>query len=74
MSNGGKRNSDRNGRQHAPAIVKMDIAKVDTEAVLSAIRSIWNERPETASRLRGRIERVIDAATARGLRVGENPA
>lgn len=60
--------------QHAPSVMKMDVAKVDTEAVLTALRPIWNKHPETASRLRGRIERVLDAATARGLRVGENPA
>lgn len=60
--------------QHAARIMTMDVAKVDTEAVLSALRPIWTKNPETASRLRGRIERIIDAATARGLRSGENPA
>lgn len=42
--------------------------------MLSVLKSVWNDRPETASRLRGRIERVLDAAKAQGLRGGENPA
>jgi integrase len=42
--------------------------------VLSVLKPLWNEKPETASRLRGRIERVLDAAKAQGLRNGENPA
>jgi integrase len=42
--------------------------------VLSVLRPLWNDKPETASRLRGRIERVLDAAKAQGLRSGENPA
>lgn len=47
---------------------------IDTEAVLSALRPIWQSKPETASRVRGRIERVLDAAKVAGLRSGENPA
>jgi integrase len=42
--------------------------------VLGVLQLIWHAKPETASRLRGRIERVLDAAKARGLRSGENPA
>jgi integrase len=61
-------------QQHAPAIWRMDVAKVDTEAVLAALRPIWLQKCETASRVRGRIERVLDAAKVRGLRTGENPA
>ena len=41
---------------------------------MSVLKPLWNEKPETASRLRGRIERVLDAAKAQGLRTGENPA
>ena len=59
---------------HAPAIWKADVAEVDTDMVLDALRPIWASKPETASRRRGRIERVLDAAKARGLRSGENPA
>lgn len=47
---------------------------IDTNDVLSVLRPIWQTLPETASRVRGRIERVLDAAKARGLREGENPA
>lgn len=61
-------------KQHAPAIWKADIAAVDTEMVLTALRPIWNPKRETAQRVRGRIEKILDAAKARGLRAGENPA
>jgi len=50
------------------------VADVDQEAVLRALRPIWTKTPETASRLRGRIEAVLDYARARGWRTGENPA
>jgi integrase len=52
----------------------MPVDEVDTEAVLSVLRPLWQTRTETASRLRGRIEAVLDAAKAQGLRQGENPA
>lgn len=47
---------------------------ITTEMVLEALQPIWNEMPETASRVRGRIEVVIDWAKARGVCIGENPA
>lgn len=47
---------------------------VSVDDVLAVLRPIWSTTPETASRLRGRIERVLDSARARGLRSGENPA
>ncbi|MFN3354044.1 MAG: tyrosine-type recombinase/integrase [Brevundimonas sp.] len=59
---------------HAPAIWKADVALIDTEMVLKALRPIWMSKPETASRVRSRIERVLDAAKVRGFREGENPA
>jgi integrase len=61
-------------QQHAASIWKADVAVIDTEMVLSALQPIWNDLPETAQRIRGRIERVLDAARVRGLRGGENPA
>ncbi|QBX39023.1 site-specific integrase [Brevundimonas sp. S30B] len=61
-------------KQHAPALWSADVSAIDTEAVLSALRPIWTKSPETATRIRARIERVLDAAKARGLREGENPA
>lgn len=50
------------------------VADVTTEDVLSILTPIWASKNETASRLRGRIEAVLDAAKAKGLRSGENPA
>ncbi len=50
------------------------IGEVDTPGVLKCLNPIWQKKAETASRLRGRIERVIDAAKAQGLFVGPNPA
>jgi integrase len=52
----------------------MPVDEVDTEAVLAVLRPLWQSRTETASRLRGRIEAVLDGAKAQGLRQGENPA
>lgn len=50
------------------------VDEITTEDVLAILRPLWTRTPETASRLRGRIERVLDAAKAKGLRSGENPA
>ncbi len=47
---------------------------IDTAAVLAVLKPLWQAKPETASRLRGRIEAVLDAAKAQGYRSGENPA
>jgi integrase len=47
---------------------------VSTEDVLGILRPLWSKAPETASRLRGRMEKVLDAAKAKGHRTGENPA
>ena len=47
---------------------------ITTDDVLGVLQPLWQSKPETASRLRGRIERVLDAAKAKGLRSGENPA
>ena len=56
-----------------PVIGSLPVATVDTTLVLKILEPIWQTVPETASRLRGRMERVLDAAKARGLRSGENP-
>ncbi len=47
---------------------------ITTDDVLAVLKPIWTTKPETASRLRGRIEKVLDAAKAKGFREGENPA
>jgi hypothetical protein len=52
----------------------LPVHTVDVALVMKAIEPIWTTKPETASRVRGRIESVIDWATARGYRQGENPA
>jgi len=50
------------------------VGSISTGDVMRVLEPIWHEKPETASRLRGRIEAVLDYATARGWRLGENPA
>lgn len=57
-----------------PRIGDLSLSAVDTPAILNVLRPIWNEKPETASRLRGRLEVILSAAKAEGLRTGENPA
>lgn len=58
----------------SPRIGRLSVEEIDTEAVLTTLEPIWMKTPETATRLRGRIESVLDWAKARGLRSGENPA
>lgn len=48
--------------------------EIGTEDILDILIPIWHDKPETARRVQGRIERVLDAAKARNLRSGENPA
>lgn len=57
-----------------PTIGNQPVGEVDTEAVLSVLRPIWTEKKETARRVRGRIEAILNGAKAEGLRSGENPA
>lgn len=52
----------------------LKIADVDTAHVYDVLRPIWLTKPETASRLRGRIEKILDAARTAGHRQGDNPA
>ncbi|TDK39722.1 site-specific integrase [Rhizobium deserti] len=59
---------------YCTAIRDLPIAEVDTEHVIGALKPIWQTKPETASRLRGRIEAVLNAAKVMKLRSGENPA
>ncbi|MEQ8824443.1 MAG: integrase arm-type DNA-binding domain-containing protein [Filomicrobium sp.] len=55
-------------------IADLPVNTVTQADVLSILKPIWQTKAETASRLRGRIEKILDAAKARGLRDGENPA
>lgn len=57
-----------------PRFGDLAVADVRTAHVLAALEPIWPTKPETASRLRGRIEKILDFAKARGWRSGENPA
>jgi integrase len=59
---------------YASPIWSKPVAAVDTADVLRILSPLWSTKPETASRLRGRIEAVLDAAKAQGLRTGDNPA
>jgi integrase len=57
-----------------PVIGALSVGDVDTGLVLKVLRPIWSEKPETAGRVRGRIETILDWAKAQGFREGENPA
>jgi integrase len=57
-----------------PILGDLPVQAVDVGLVMKALEPIWTEKTETASRVRGRIESILDWATARGYRTGENPA
>ena len=61
-------------KTYAKPIWDKPVSEVDVEDVLAILRPIWTTKAETASRVRGRIEAVLDAAKVRRLRTGENPA
>lgn len=58
----------------AKSLRLMPVDKIEVEHILKVLRPIWREKPETASRVRNRIERVLDASAALGHRSKENPA
>jgi integrase len=60
--------------QYAAPIRSKNVSEIQTDDVLRVLSPLWQTRPETASRLRGRIERVLDFAKTHGWRTGENPA
>jgi integrase len=57
-----------------PVIGGLSVQAIDTALVMKVIEPIWSTKTETASRLRGRVESILDWATVRGYRKGENPA
>lgn len=59
---------------YASRLSTLPVNVIDTNHVLDALKPIWLSKAETASRVRGRIEKVLDAAKAKGFRQGENPA
>jgi integrase len=57
-----------------PVFGSLPVQHVDVSLIAKVLEPIWKTKTETASRLRGRIERVLDWATVRGYRQGDNPA
>jgi integrase len=57
-----------------PSIGKIQVSAIETSHIVGILEPIWTTKAETAGRLRGRIEAVLDWAKARGYRKGENPA
>ncbi len=58
----------------SPVIGALPVAAVSTAMVVKVLQPIWQEKTETATRLRGRIESILDWATVSHFRIGENPA
>jgi integrase len=58
----------------SPVFGKVGVRDIDTALVLKVIEPMWTKKTETAYRIRGRIENILDWAKARGYRDGENPA
>jgi integrase len=61
-------------KTYAAPLRTTPVSQITTEQVLEVLRPLWLTKSETAARLRGRIERVLDWAKAHGHRSGENPA
>lgn len=57
-----------------PKVGQLQVARIETADVICTLTPIWTKKPETASRVRQRIEAVIDYAAALGIRSGDNPA
>jgi integrase len=57
-----------------PRLGSLPVSQIDTAIIKSALLPIWHRVPETASRVRGRVERILEWATTSGHRAGENPA
>jgi integrase len=58
----------------SPIIGALPVAAIDTALVMKVLEPVWSTKPETASRVRGRVEAVLNWATVRGFRTGDNPA
>lgn len=59
---------------HAKPIMGLRFPEITTDHIESILRPIWQTKPKTAAELRGRVERIIDAARVKKLCTGENPA
>lgn len=62
------------GQAYCARLLKMPVDAITTTDIVAVLEPHWREKHETASRLRGRLENVLDYAKTRGLRDGENPA
>lgn len=62
------------GPNYCESLLTMKVSSIATDDLLGVLTPIWTQKAETASRIRGRIERVLDYAKVRGWRSGENPA
>lgn len=61
-------------KTYAASLNGLAVDQITTADVLEVLKPIWTKKPETASRVRGRIAAVLDAAKAKGYRTGDNPA
>jgi len=59
---------------HAASLDALPVAEITTDHILNVLRPIWQSTTDTAARVRGRIEMILDYAKARGWRSGDNPA
>jgi integrase len=57
-----------------PVIGNVSVAQIDSALINKVLEPIWSAKPETANRVRGRLEKILDFAKVRGYRDGENPA
>lgn len=62
------------GDAYSRVLRSKPVDQIETADILRVLKPVWQTKAETASRLRGRIERVLDAAKAQGFRSGDNPA
>lgn len=62
------------GPAYCSKLLNKRVEHIDTNDIVAVLEPHWRSKHETASRLRGRLENVLDYATVRGLRSGENPA
>jgi integrase len=59
---------------YAKSLHKIPVGDITTDDVLRVLRPLWDEKPDTATKVRERLKLVLDHAKARGLRAGDNPA
>ena len=57
-----------------PVLGDLPVQAIDVALIMKVLEPIWSKMPETASRIRGRIETILDWATVRQYRAGDNPA